>query len=152
MGHTAKAVMDSVVVNNASEDLAPLARTDARVFLLYSTREEAKHIMREVSRSLTESIASIRRERRLLFCDDGERRAEGRREGRWEGTSAFSWGLSTLGEWKDNFYNTTRWACLGCTLFYEGHNVEASGMVRDRIIHAALGNVTRSAALSRGSY
>ena len=48
VGHSSKAVMDSVVVNNASEDLAPLARTDARVFLLYSTHEEAKHILRKV--------------------------------------------------------------------------------------------------------
>ena len=43
-GHSSKAVMDSVVVTNASQDLAPLARTDARVFLLYSTHEEAKHM------------------------------------------------------------------------------------------------------------
>ena len=48
VGHSSKAVMDSVVVNNASRDLAPLARTDARVFLLYSTHEEAKHILQEV--------------------------------------------------------------------------------------------------------
>ena len=48
-GHSSKAVMDSVVVTNASQDLAPLARTDARVFLLYSTHEEAKHILQEVS-------------------------------------------------------------------------------------------------------
>ena len=47
-GHSSKAVMDSVVVTNASQDLAPLARTDARVFLLYSTHEEAKHILQEV--------------------------------------------------------------------------------------------------------
>ena len=54
-GHSSKAVMDSVVVTNASQDLAPLARTDARVFLLYSTHEEAKHILQEV-RSVLQQI------------------------------------------------------------------------------------------------
>jgi hypothetical protein len=41
-------VMDSVVVKNPATDLGPVARTEARVFLLYATHEEARLILKEV--------------------------------------------------------------------------------------------------------
>ncbi len=43
-----KTVLDSVVVRDASVDLSPLTRSDARVFMLYATHEEAKEILKTV--------------------------------------------------------------------------------------------------------
>ena len=41
-----KHIVDVVVVKNPQTDLAPLARTESRVFLLYCTRKEAKDILK----------------------------------------------------------------------------------------------------------
>ena len=45
-----KTIIDYVVVKDASTDLAQLARTESRVFLLYCTRKEAISIMSEAKR------------------------------------------------------------------------------------------------------
>ena len=45
-----KTIVDHIVVNDASEDLAPLLRTESRVFLLYGTRKEAIEIMGEAKK------------------------------------------------------------------------------------------------------
>ena len=45
-----KSIIDAVVVKDPEVDLAPLARTESRVFLLYSTRKEAVNIMKTASK------------------------------------------------------------------------------------------------------
>ena len=45
-----KSVIDCVVIKDPKTDLAPLARTESRVFLLYCTRKEAIAIMAEAER------------------------------------------------------------------------------------------------------
>ena len=45
-----KTIIDFVVVKDPATDLAPLARTESRVFLLYCTRKEAISIMSEAER------------------------------------------------------------------------------------------------------
>nr|XP_053630447.1 glutamate receptor ionotropic, NMDA 2B-like [Cherax quadricarinatus] len=39
-------IIDTVLINEAEEDLAVVADSEARIMLLYSTKEEARYIMR----------------------------------------------------------------------------------------------------------
>ena len=48
-GGKRKTILDSTVVRDPSVDLALLARTESRVFLLYSTKKEAIRIMKKAS-------------------------------------------------------------------------------------------------------
>ena len=47
-----KTIVDSISVrnDNVTRDMAPLARTESRVFLLYGTRQEAIEIMKEAEK------------------------------------------------------------------------------------------------------
>ena len=44
-GTKQKTILDTVVVHDPKADLAPVVRTEARVFLLYSTKKEAADIL-----------------------------------------------------------------------------------------------------------
>ena len=48
-GAKKKTILDVVVVQDPLKDLKTLARTDARVFLLYGTKKEATRIMKEAN-------------------------------------------------------------------------------------------------------
>ena len=48
-GTERKTILDTVVVHDPATDLTPVVRTEARVFLLYSTKKEAEGIMNEAN-------------------------------------------------------------------------------------------------------
>ena len=65
-----KTIIDYVVVKDASTDLAQLARTESRVFLLYCTRKEAISIMSEAKKwvSSTPFLFSLVSTSSVLEC------------------------------------------------------------------------------------